>query len=298
MIQPGKDSPTLDGLDLERIYCDLLDKDSVIKAAQGHDYIIHIAALTTAWPSRHELYYKVNLSGTRNILDAAKQNSIEKLVYVSSASCFGYGTADQPGTEESPFKSAHYKLDYIDSKKEAQDMVLKAVREEGIPVVVVNPTFMIGPYDSKPTSGAMILAVAKGKIPGISVGGKNWAAAKDVAVGVCNALDNFKAGECYILGGANLTYKEAVQIIAKTTGAKPPRWVFPKFVTLLVGRMGSFYGRLLNTTPVLSLPMAQIACDHHYFSSEKAIRELNLPQTPLEDAVKEAYNWFLENKYI
>jgi dihydroflavonol-4-reductase len=298
MIEPGKESPTLNALQVIRVECDLLDQDRLIEVSRGMDYIIHVAALTSVWPSKDEIYHKINVTGTQNVIQAALQNRVKRMIYVGSASSFGFGTKKNPGTEDTPYKSAKYGLDYIDSKREAQIQVLKAVKEKGLPALVVNPTFMIGPYDSKPSSVAMIIAVARGKMPGFSAGGKNWAATKDIAVGTCNALIHGRIGECYIMGGANLTYKEAITIIAQSLGVKPPLLSIPNGLTRLTGSIMSAISGLTGNPPKLSFAMSRVACDGHYFSSEKAILELNLPQTNLKEAVAEARAWFIEHKYL
>jgi dihydroflavonol-4-reductase len=298
MIQPGKESPTLDTMKVVRVECDLLNRDSLIEVSRGMDYIIHVAAHTSVWPSKSEIYHKINVVGTQNVIHAALQNRVKRMIYVGSASSFGFGTKKNPGTEDTPFKSAKYGLDYIDSKREAQIQVLKAVKEKGLPALVVNPTFMFGPYDSKPSSGAMIIAVARGKMPGFSAGGKNWAAVKDIAVGICNALIQGSIGECYIMSGSNLTYKEAMTIIADTIRVKPPSLTFPNWLTHFTGRISSVISGITGKPPKLSYAMAMVACDGHYFSSEKAIRELNLPQTNLKEAVAEAHSWFIGHNYL
>ena len=298
MVQPGNQSPTLEGLDIEKVEIDLLDIDSLIAAVEGCDYLIHVAAITSVWPSKGDIYERINVTGTEHVIAAALKHKIERMIYVGSASSFGFGPQDQPGTEESPFKSAKYGLEYITSKRKAQIRVLEAVEKQGLPALVVNPTFMIGPYDSKPSSGAMIVAAAKGKVPGYTSGGKNWVAVKDVAEGICQALEKGRVGQCYIMGHQNLSYKEALSIISTVVGRKPPKLPVPNFLVKMGGFFGSTIAMITRKPPALSYPMAWISCDGHYFSPAKAVKELQMPQTPLEEAVKEAYDWFCENGYI
>jgi dihydroflavonol-4-reductase len=157
---------------------------------------------------------------------------------------------------------------------------------------------MIGPYDSKPSSGKMILALHKEKVPAYTNGGKNYVAAKDAAIAISNAIDKGRIGECYILGNENLTYKEAFEKIAGAVGAIPPRFGMADVFVKLYGAFGSFLGKVFKLTPAVSKEMAVISCDHHYYSAEKARRELGLPQTPLETAAKECFEWFRENGYL
>jgi dihydroflavonol-4-reductase len=298
MVQPGSTARTLEALNIKTVEADLLDKEKVIQASEGADIIIHIAALTSVWPSRGEIYYKVNVTGTEHIIEAALTHQVERLVHVGSASSFGFGTLENPGKESDPCKSAKYGLDYIDSKLKGQEVVIEAVKTKGLPAIVVNPTFMIGPHDSRPSSGAMILAAANREIPGASPGGKNWAYVGDVAQGVCNAMTMGRIGECYILGGVNLSYADALREICEAIGSKPPPVTFPPFLVKLAGWSGQTISKLIGKPPKLTYPMAWVSCEGHYFSPQKAIDELALPQTPLKTAAKEAMDWFKANGYI
>jgi dihydroflavonol-4-reductase len=290
---------TLKGLPIEIVEGNITNKAQLIELSKGCDYFINVAAITDMWPTRGEKYFKINVEGAENAVEAVLQNKIKRLVHVGSASSFGYGTIDNPGNETSAYKSAKYKVDYIESKKLGQEKVLAAVKEKGLEAVVVCPTFMIGPYDSKPSSGAMIIAIAKGELPGYSSGGKNWVYVKDVAVGVCNALTMGRSGEAYILGGENITYINAVKRIAAALGqTKLPKFVAPDFVLKLIGWLGTLGAAITGKPPKLTINLAQIACDGHYFSPQKAIEELKMPQTPIEVGVKEAQAWFIENKYL
>ncbi|MEM7658122.1 MAG: NAD-dependent epimerase/dehydratase family protein [Bacteroidota bacterium] len=298
MVQPGRKVSTLDGLDLETVEGDLLDKQSVSAAMKGAEGVVHIAALTNVWPSRGEIYHRINVEGTQHLVDAALEHGVQRMVHVGSASSFFYGDQANPGTEEKVRLKTPYGLDYIDTKTAGQELVLKAVREQGLPAVVVNPTFMIGAYDSKPSSGAMIVALAKGKVPGYTAGGKNWVHVRDVAIGACLALEKGQIGECYIMGHENLTYQEAFQRMATAIGHKPPGFGMPSPLVKLAGLFGSAIGKLTGNTPALSYPMARVSCDGHYFSPAKAVQELGMPQTPIEEAAKDAYAWFQANGYL
>lgn len=298
LIQRDRSVPSLDGLDIERVSGDVLDFTSLEKAAKGCKNIIHVAANTNVWPSRGEIYYKVNVEGTRNMIKAAQNNGVTRFVHIGSASSFGVGSKTKPGTENDPCVSAKYGMDYIDTKVKGQLVVLEAVKKEGFPAIVVNPTFMIGPYDSKPSSGAMIIAAAKGQVPGFTGGGRNWVHVKDVAEATANALTMGRIGEAYILGHENLTYKEAITQICEVVGTKPPRLTVPDFIIKGIGLAGTAIGNITGKAPKLTYPMAMVSCDEHYFSPAKAIKELALPQTGLKVAAREAYDWFRANGYL
>lgn len=299
LLEPGKDPITLKDLPIERYYGNILDPEALKPAFANKDIVFHCAASTSVWPARNEIVNKVNIEGTQNIIDAVLSNNVKRLIYVGTANSFTYtDDKENPGTEGTPYASWHYGLDYMDSKYKAQELILKHVKERNLPAIVVNPTFMIGPYDSRPSSGALIIALHKGKVPGYTSGGKNYVAVKDVAFAMANAIDKGTIGECYILGNVNLTFKEAFDLISSTIGAKTPKIKLPDPIVKMYGSLTSLGAKLFGFYPAVTKELAAISCDRHYYSVEKARKELLLPQTPLETAVKECYEWFQENGYL
>jgi dihydroflavonol-4-reductase len=298
LLHPSRNGETIAGLDIQVWKADLLQPEALAQGFDGCDAVIHTAAMTDVWPSQSEKLVSVNVRGTANVIDAALQAKAKKLIYVGTANSFGYGTKESPGDEGRPFNAGRYGLGYIDTKYLAYRLVLDAVREKGLPAVCVNPTFMIGPFDSKPGSGALILAVCRGQAPGCAPGGRNYISVEDVAAGIISALRKAPIGEAYILGHENLSYRELFAKIAKVVGRKTPSFVFPRFAVLAVGALGSVMGAVTHRAPPLSLPMARISCDGHYYRAAKAVEELGLPQTPIETAISAAYTWFRENGYL
>jgi dihydroflavonol-4-reductase len=297
-VQPGRQQKTLEGLSIEKAEGNLLMETDVISGSAGCDAIIHCAASTAVWPIRSEIINKVNIDGTKNIIKAVQQNNIQRLVYVGTANSFGFGSKEAPGIEGNPYKSATYGLDYMDSKYKAMLVVLEEVKKNSLPAVVVNPTFMFGPYDSTPSSGAMIVALYKGKVPGYTAGGRNYLCAKDAGVAIANALTQGRVGECYILGNENLSYKEIFTKISNTIGVKPPALAIPSVFAKLYGHIGSLTGTITGKAPAVSYPLSRIASDEHYYSPAKARTELGLPQSPVETGIKESFEWLKENGYL
>lgn len=296
-LQPGRPATTLRDLPIERAEGDLLDIESVRAAMRDCQYVIHAAAHTGVWPTRSAAIRAVNLNGTENVATCALEQGIERLVYVGTANSYGFGTKENPGHEQNPYVGSAYKLDYMDSKYAAHQLVLKLV-SQGLNAVVVNPTFMIGPFDSGPSSGALIVSVAKGKVLGYAPGGRNYIYVKDAAVAIVNALIMGRTGEGYILGSTNLTYKEFFAIIAGEAGVAAPRILAPAPLLLLAGLIAPILASLGRKKPAFSYNLARIACDNHYFTAQKAVTELQLPQTPIDVAIREAIGWFREHRYI
>jgi dihydroflavonol-4-reductase len=276
----------------------LLDAKSVLAAIQGMDIVIHCAANTSMFPARQKMVNEVNISGTDNVISACQQSNVQRLIYVGTANSFGSGNKENLGTEKNSYNSFHYGLDYMDSKYIAQQRVLEKVKNEGLNALVVNPTFMIGPFDSRPTSGEMIRGVYNKKIPGYTLGGKNFVSVKDVAVAITNAITKGKIGECYILGNENLTYKEAFQKIARIVGVEPPKIKMNTPIVKAYGSVSSRLASFFNKVPKVTRELAILSSEIHFYSSEKAHYQLDMPQTPIEQAINECFEWFIENNYL
>ncbi|MBI3133095.1 MAG: NAD-dependent epimerase/dehydratase family protein [Bacteroidetes bacterium] len=298
MIQTHHRPATLIGLPIDFITGDLLDANRVKEAVKEMDIVIHCAANTCMFPARAEIVNRVNIDGTKHVIDACLTNKVKRLIVVGSANSFGPGSMFQPGNETVPYQGYRFGLDYMDSKYTAKELVLDAVEKDGLDAVVVCPTFMIGPYDSRPSSGALILGVYQGKIPGYTNGGKNYIAVKDVAVGIANAIKKGRKGTCYILGNTNLTYKEVFQKIGSTISVKGPRFWLPGRLVILLGWMNSKMAGIFRYRPALTYELALLSAGDHYYSAQRAVKELDLPQTPIENAIKECFDWFKENGYL
>jgi len=298
MIEPGIKKGTLDGLPIEFTEGNILNTESLKKNFVGQDIVYHAAASTNLFPNRSAKQREINIEGTKNVTAAILQSNVKRLIYVGTANTFGYGTKENPGNENTPYNYWKYGLDYMDSKREAHDVVMNAVKEKNLNAVVCNPTFMFGPYDSKPSSGAMILAVRNRKVPGYTAGGKNYVCIKDVVKAMANAIEMGRTGESYILGHLNLSFKEIFEKIAKTSGVKAPTMPLPKAVTKIYGRFGSAWGSVTGKAPAVTYPMARMSCDNHFYTAAKAVKELKLEQTAIEVGIGEALDWFGENTYL
>jgi dihydroflavonol-4-reductase len=290
-IKTGEDISTIKDLDITIRYGDILDYNSILDAVHGCEAVIHSAASTATYPSKSEMQRKINVEGTLNVMNAALEKKISRIIHIGSANSFGFGTKEVPGNETTPFSCARYRLGYIDTKYEAQQKVLDLVKTRNLPALILNPTFMLGPYCGAYGSAQMLLAVKNRKTPGYAKGGRNFIYVKDAAVAVANALTLGKIGECYILGNENLNYKEIFGKMADAAGVAPPNLYIPGFAAMSFGFILGIVAKLFGFTPLLTLRMARISEDFNFYSAEKAVRELMLPQTPIEIAIKEAYEW-------
>jgi dihydroflavonol-4-reductase len=298
LVQYGRNTDTLDGLGVEIVRGDMLDRDSLISAVGGCRAVIHAAANTSTSPARSASVREVNIEGTRNILHAVRKSDIERFIHVGTTNSFGFGSKDDPGDETRPYTAGKYNLDYFNAKYEAQKLVLREVEKNRLPAVIVNPTFLVGPYDSKPGFGTVIIALYHGKLKAIPIGGRNYIHVRDVAMGIVNALTMGRIGECYILGNRNLSYEEIFTMITRVLNVSPPKRVVSPFAAKLYGICCQVAGNITGKSSGINLAIARIACDEHYYSAQKAIDELALPQTPIEHAIEEAFHWLEENGYL
>lgn len=298
MVQFGRDYSTIADQPVEIVEGDLLDDRTVIPAADGCAAIIHTAASTSIWPPRSLIIRRINIDGTRVVLEAAKRARVKRLIHVGTANTFAHGTREEPGDETGGYVGQRFRLDYMDSKYIAHKLVMDAAARGDVPALEVNPTFMFGPFDRAPGPGKIILRVCRGEVPGSAGGGKNCVAVKDVAVAIANGLEMGRVGESYIVGNRNMNYFELFNTIAGEVGQQVPQRVFPNWIVRLTGMAMSVSGTVRRIEPRVSNRMARVSCTSFFYTAAKAIRELELPQTPVETAIREAFEWFLGNGYL
>jgi dihydroflavonol-4-reductase len=298
-IEKGKDPITIKNLsNLTLVEGDILDAESLVQPMTGCNYIIHAAANTTVNPARSPIIVKVNLDGTKNLLQVAEKTLPEKIIIVGTANSFTPGTKENPGKEGTPYTAQKYNCDYMDSKYNAHVEAITVYKTKGLPVLTVHPTFMLGPYDSKPSSGSLIVAVYKKKTFVATNGGKNYVHVRDVANAIVNALEIGKIGESYILGNRNMSYLEAFRLVAETVGGSKPILVLPGGFTLTFGKLCDFIQWVSKRHLILNYAMCKISCDDHYYSSQKAVSELGMRQTHIDLAIKESFDWMKANMKI
>jgi dihydroflavonol-4-reductase len=275
---------------LEIFHGNITDEEDVMDAVEGCDIVIHVAAMTDQSVAAYNTYEKINVGGARNVINAADRHHINKVIYVSTSNAFGYGSKSDPGNEKSPMSYPFTRSAYAATKARAQEIMLNAFKGSDIAVTVVNPTFMIGPKDQKISSNRIILRALDKRIVLIPPGGKNFIHVRDAAIGVCNSIDKGKNGECYILANENLTYKEFYLKIARVTGKRIFLVTIPKPLLLLTGIAGNVI-RSAGINTLLSLSNMQSISLCNFYSAARAIKDLDLPQTPVETAIAEAISW-------
>ena len=297
LVRPGSSTLTLDGTGIETVLGDVRDRQSVAQALKDCRALVHCAAMYTFWTSNPGLVYEVNVEGTRVVLEEGLKAEVQACVYTSTVSTVGFppGGVGTEATEPSPKELVgHYKKSKYMAEKAALEMARR-----GLPVVVVNPTAPIGPWDVKPTpTGKMVLGLLRGRIPAYVNTGMNLVDVEDVAVGHALALEKGRPGERYLLGNTNMTLGEMFKMLEGVSGKKAPTIRLPLWMVIGAGYADTFIeGTLLGREPAIPLEGLKISRKPMYVSCEKAIRGLGLPQSPIEGAMEKAVRWFRDYGY-
>ncbi|WP_256004920.1 NAD-dependent epimerase/dehydratase family protein [Pedobacter deserti] len=297
MVRRSADMRALSDLSAEIFYGDIANEEEVIAAVEGCDFVVHTASVTQQWGVSYAVYEQANIQGTVNVVEACLRHRVQKLIHISTANTIGPGTRNKPANELYSFRLTHIRSGYVSTKYISQQYVLEQVERRQLPAVVINPTFMIGEYDTKPSSGQLLLHGINKRIVMHPPGGKNFVYIQDVARGIANAIETGKVGECYLMAGHNLTYREFFRLLNATSGQRPVLIAIPKFILMSLGVAGSLIGKLTGRRLKLDYSAAYMLCLYNYYSGKKSERVLNLSYTPVEDAVKRALDWFRANKY-
>ena len=279
--------PQLDGVEL--VEGDLSDVHRLKTQMKHCDVAVHIAALARHHLLRIEDYMPANVQGTRNVIDACLHSGTGRMVYVGTANTFGFGDLQDLGNEQKPMRPPVSRSLYARSKKMAQDLVDAAARD--LHVTTISPTFMIGPHDTKPSSGRMVLAVAGKRMAFYPPGGKNFVHAGDVARAIIRSFDLRPSGEKFIVANENMTYKEFFRLVAEEYGRKTLLIPLPRPILSVVGWGGDLVRKAGVPTQVSSVNL-KILGIYNYYDNRKAREMLGLAFTPVRQAVREAIDYF------
>ena len=298
LVRPGSNRLTIEDTGIVPVEGDILDRASVERAVQGCEALFHVAAAYTFWSRDPGEVSRTNVEGTVNVLNAARHAGVSRTVYTSTVSTVGL-PKEGLGDEETPLDPktlhGHYKRSKLQAELVALDMAAK-----GMPVVVVNPTAPVGPWDVKPTpTGRMVLDFLRRRVPAYLKTGMNLVDVADVVEGHILALEKGKTGERYILGNRNVSLKEIFDMLSRMTGLAPPRIRAPYWLVLGAGYADRFVeGTLLRREPVIPVEGVLASRKPAYVSCERAVRELGQPQRPVEDALKQSADWFAAHGYL
>ena len=298
LARPGGDRRALEGCMVEIVEGDLLDRDSLVRAVRGARRVYNVAADYRLWAADPSALFRANVDGTRHVLEAAAAAGVERIVYTSTVGALGIPEDGTPGDERTPVSLVDMVGPYKASKFLAEE-VAREYAARGVPVIIVNPSAPVGPWDVKPTpTGQMIVDFLRGKMVASLYTGLNVVHVRDVARGHILAGERGRVGERYVLGHQNVSLLEIFRVLARLTGIPAPRFRVPYAVAWLAAAGMEGVARLTGTPPSVSLTAVRMARKRMYFSPARAVQELGLPQTPVEEALRDAVEWFLSRGYV
>lgn len=275
-------------------FCNL---DDLMKAAQGCEAIIHIAALTSTHLLHYSDYEIINVEGSKTIINVANKLNINRLIYVSTSNTVGYNNDGISVQEKMPIQFPFSKSFYARSKVEAEKLFMELSEQANKQVIIINPTFMIGAWDVKPSSGKLMLMGYKKPILFIPSGGKNFVAASYVASVISKSLDMNLNAEKFIVSGVNLSFRHFYEK-QKSIGNYSQRIiVLPNTLLRIIAGIGDLIRYLGIKTDLCSMNINQLLIQENY-SNTKQEKHIKIPQQPLEQAIDEALNWFIKRGKI
>jgi len=299
LVRATSKRSNLAGLPVEVAVGDLRDADSVRRAVRGCSRVFHVAADYRFWARDPRELYESNVQGTVHVMDACLAEGVERVVYTSTVGTIGLSVHPNPCDETTPLMAGQLTSHYKRSKLEAERAALAFV-ERGLPLVVVNPSAPVGPWDAKPTpTGRIIVDFANRRLPAIVDTGLNIVHVRDVAEGHLLAADRGRIGERYILGHRNMTLAEIVGELSALTGIPAPRMQIPYAVAWTVGAVSTAVADwITHRPPAVALEAVKMSRRRMFFDASKAVRELGLPQTPVRAAFDDALAWFEQAGFI
>lgn len=299
LLRPRSDHRNIDGLALEVVTGDLTDRSSLSRAVVGCEALFHVAADYRMWVPDPDRTYKTNVTGTRDLMQVAGHAGVKRIVYTSSVATLGLTADGSAADEDTPVTLADMVGHYKRSKFLAEEEVRWLIKNEGLPIVIVNPSTPIGPRDIKPTpTGRMIVDALNGRMPAYVDTGLNLVHVDDVAIGHLLAFERGKIGERYILGARNMSLREILATIADMAGQRPPKIRLPHNLLMPVAYIAQAWAWITKGgEPRVTVDGVRLSKKYMFFSIEKAKRELGFSPRPVEEALQEAINWFRENGY-
>lgn len=298
LVRAGSRRDNLDGLPVEIAVGDLTDPASLARALSGVHTLYHVAADYRLWAKDPQELYRANAGGTESILAAAAGAGVAKVVYTSSVAALGLKDDGSPGDETTPVVRDRIIGHYKKSKYDAEQVAV-AWAAKGLPVVIVNPSTPIGERDIKPTpTGKLIVDFLNRKLPAYVDTGLNLVDVRDVAAGHLAAAEKGRAGERYILGNRDMTLKEILDTLALLTGLPAPTVRLPHWIPLSVAAVSTAWAGLTGKAPEISLESVRMSTHRMFFDPGKAVRELGLPRTSVEEPLARAVAWFREKGYV
>ena len=294
LARDQSDPRPLAGLPVERVRGDVRDAAAVAQACQGVEAVIHAAGHVHLGWSQADLHQQINVEGTRNVVAAAREAGA-RLVHVSTVNALGLGRLKQPATEEAALGGI-VECPYVRSKREADKIVLEEA-SRGLWAAIVHPGLIFGPWDWKPSSGKMLLAVAR-YTPYAPTGAVSFCDARDVAAATIAAAQRGASGRRYIVAGHNLSYRHGWQEMARVAGQYGPLLPMGPIFRAVMYPILAVKGRFQKGETEANSAALAMSRQQHCFSSRRAQEELGYDIRPLRTTLEDTWQWFCEHGYV
>jgi dihydroflavonol-4-reductase len=294
LTRGSSDPRPLEGLHVEAARGDVREASAVTAACAGMDVVIHSAGHVHLGWTQLDQHQQINVEGTRHVAAAARAAGA-RLVHVSTVNALGLGLRTEPADEETALPGI-VECPYVLTKRAAEQAVLDEVGR-GLWAAIVNPGLLMGPWDWKPSSGKMFLAVAK-FAPWAPLGAASFCDARDVAAGTIAASTRAASGRRYILAGHNLTYREGWQVMARIAGQRGPLLPMGPIFRAIVLPIINTWNALAREESSANSAALAMGRQQHCFSSRRAERELGYRIRPLEETLRDMHHWFVEHGYL
>jgi dihydroflavonol-4-reductase len=289
LVRRGSSLDHLADLEFERVTGDITDRRAVRRAMKEAQHVFHVAGSTSMHRAQRQRVFEVNVTGTRNVVEEAMRAGVEQVVHTSSASAVGPARPGGTADEGQPFAAGHLGIAYVNSKHEAEVEAMRAAAR-GLRLIVVNPTFVLGPDDPSGTSNALVKRVMLRQIPFYVDGGLNIVDVRDVAQGHLLAARKGKVGERYILGGRNFTLGRLFADIGRISGVPPP----PVKVSPRLTNPAVAAARRVGFPVPVSEDELRSAEQWWTYRSTKARKELGFKPRPHEETLEDTVHWLAE----
>lgn len=298
LYRSPKKLSVLDGLEFEAIQGDLHDTSALKSACEGCDVVFHVAAKADYWKDDDkDLMMRINVDGTRNVLSAAQSANVQRVIFTSSASAIGFRKDGRAADETEPFSLRPERFWYAYSKLKAEEIVNEFVAD-GLDIITLNPTVIIGPGDLNAISGTFIIETARFQwLTPMSSGGLAVIDVRDVAQAHVNAMTKGRIGERYLLNTANYPYRVWFRMIAEACNVRPPIFTSPDWSLEPTARFIELLRRIGIQTPI-DANQTRLGATNAFFDGRKAYAELFTPQIDMQTSLHETYQWYKDNGYI
>ncbi len=295
--RPSSKLDALEGVEYESVLGDVLDSVPLKAACEDCEWVFHTAAVAHYWRANVKHMYEVNVEGTRQVLDAAREAGVKRVIFTSSAAAVGPRADGKPANEDDPFSLPPKHFPYGHSKWLAEEVVREAVAN-GQEVVTLNPTIIMGPGDLNMISGSFITQVKRfGALAAVTSGGMMVTDVRDVARWHLMAAEKGQNGQRYLLGTQNYPYTQWMRMIAEVVGVSPSRIFAPDFIVPFAASVIDF-ARMIGIKTPIDANQARLGARKMYFDCTKAWNELGRPQIDMLQSLRDTYDWYVEHGYM